>query len=270
MNASLSTIFVMPYPYSVFTELNMMVVRLSGATSLRDSKCSDLLAQWMPASPLNRARFSEAMDHAPLPAVHKTKVQAIRTHAEALFPAPYLIGLLLELGAPQSGFGVFSEYITRRGDAYTARTGLPFPQPIPTRDQFDATWKSLTAPLALSPPVECAHPPSSARCWPLRSWAQYVQSRPALCQSIDWTRPLTFVVRRDGYLCAGGSWSQLSIGLLNHGVKARTPAFLWVVGMVVTGDKDMVALGQIWAQVVQVCSLHFRVHMLFTIRPFII
>ena len=246
-----------------------MLVRLSGATSLRDSKCFDLLAQWMSSSPLIRARFTEAMDHASLPAVHKTKVQAIRTYAEALFPAPYLIGLLLELGAPRSGFRVLSEYISQ-GDAYTARMGLPFPWPIPTRDQFDAKWKSLTAPLALSPPVECAHPPSSGRCWPLRSWAQCVQSRPALCQSIVLTRPLTFVVRGDGYPCAGGSWSQLSVGLLNHGLKARTPAFLWVIGMAVTGDKDMVALGQIWAQVLKVCSLHFRVHKLFIIRAFII
>ena len=222
----------------------MMLVRLSGPTSLWDRKCSDLLAPWMSSSPLIRARFTEAMDHAPLPAVHKTKLQAIRTYTEALFPAPYLIGLLLELGAARSGFRVLSEYITRRGDAYTARTGLPFPRPIPTRDQLDATWKSLTAPLTLCPVVECADPPSSGRCWPLRSWAQHVQSLPALCRSFDWTRRLTFVVRGDGYPCAGGSWSQLSEGLLNHGVKARTPAFLWIIGMAVTGDKDMVALGQ--------------------------
>ena len=150
----------------------MMLVRLSGATSLRDSKCSDLLAQWMSSSPLIRARFTEAMDHAPLPAVNNTKVQAIRTYAEALFPAPHLIGLLLELGAPRSGFRVLSEYITRRGDAYTARTGLPFPRPIPTRDQFDATWQSLTAPLAWSPAVERSDTPSSGRCRPLRLWAQ--------------------------------------------------------------------------------------------------
>ena len=110
------------------------------------------------------------------PCVHKTKVQAIHMYAEALFPAPYLIGLLLELGAPRSRFRVLSEYITRRGDVYTARTGLPFPRSIPTRDQFEATWKSLTPLLALSPPVECADPPSSGRCWPLRSWAQYVPS----------------------------------------------------------------------------------------------
>ena len=119
-------------------------------------KCSDLLVQCMSSSPLIRARFTEAMDRASLPAVRKTKVQAIHTYAEALFP--YLIGLLLELGAPRSGLCVLYEYITRRGDVYTARTGLPFPRPIATRDQLDATWKTLTGPLALSPPVECADP----------------------------------------------------------------------------------------------------------------
>ena len=142
----------------------MMLARLSGATSLRESKCSDLLAQWMSLSQLIRACFAEAMHHTALPVVHKTKVQAIRTYAEALFPATYLIGLLLVLGAPPSGFRVLSEYITRLGGTYTARTGLPFSWPIPTRDQFDATWKSFTALLALSPPVECADPPSSGCC----------------------------------------------------------------------------------------------------------
>ena len=62
---------------------------------------------------------------------------------------------------------------------------------------------------------------------------------------------------------------QLSVGLLNHGVKARAPAFLWVNGMAIMGNKDMVALGQIWVQVLQVC-MHFRVHKLFIIRAFII
>ena len=109
----------------------MMLVRLSGATSLRDSKCSDLLAQWMSSSPLIRARFTEAMDHTPLPAVDKTKVQAIRTCAEVLFPAPCLIGLLLELGTARSGFRVLSQYITRRGDAYTPALGCPSHGPSP-------------------------------------------------------------------------------------------------------------------------------------------
>ena len=78
------------------------------------------------------------MDHAPLPAVYKTKVNAIRTYAEALFLFTHLIGRLLEFGATRSDFCVLCEYITRRGDVYTPRTRLPFPRPIPTRDQFDA------------------------------------------------------------------------------------------------------------------------------------
>ena len=93
-------------------------------------------------------------------------MQAIRTYAEALFPAPHIIGLLFELGAPRSDIRVLSEYFTRRGNAYTARTGLPFPRPIPTRDQLDATCKSLTAALVLSPPVECADPVSSGVAGP--------------------------------------------------------------------------------------------------------
>ena len=113
----------------------------------------------MSSSPLIRARFTEAMDHAPLLAVHKTKVQAIRTYAEALFPAPHPIGVLLELGAPRSGFRVLSGYITRRGDAYTARTGLPFQRPIPTRDQFDATWKSIDRSACVVPPGGMCRPP---------------------------------------------------------------------------------------------------------------
>ena len=60
--------------------------------------------------------------------------------------------------------------------------------------------------------------------------------------TIDWTRPLTFIVRGNAYPCAGGSWTQLSIGLLYHGAQGRTPVYLWVIGMAVCGDKDMAAL----------------------------
>ena len=120
--------------------------------------------------------------------------------------------------------------------------------------------------LRCPPPVECADPPPLGCYW---SWAQYVQSLPTLCKSFDWAHPLTVVVRGDGYRCASGSWSQLAIGLLNHGVKAKTPALLWVVGMAVAGDEDMTALGRIWAQVLQVCSLKCRVHTLFIIWTFL-
>ena len=70
--------------------------------------------------------------------------------------------------------------------------------------------------------------------------------------TIDWGRPLTFIVRRDAYPSAGWSWTQLSIGLLNHGKRGRKPACWWVIGMAVCGDKDMAALATIWAEKLQV------------------
>ena len=66
-------------------------------------------------------------------------------------------------------------------------------------------------------------PPASGRSWPVHSWARYMQSRPRLVDINDWDRPLTFIVRGDAYPSAGGSWTQLSIGLLNHGKRDVHP-----------------------------------------------
>ena len=131
--------------------------------------------------------------------------------------------------------------MTRRGAAYTAATGLPFPRPIPSHDRFMDTWKDL-----VKPPCPWRIPR------PLQSWARYIQSRPPLVDTIDWKRPLTFLLRGDAYPCAGGSWTQLSVGLLNHGARGRTPAHIWVIGMAVCGDKDMAALATIWSKNLQV------------------
>ena len=152
------------------------------------------------------------------------------------------------------GFRHVLEYMSRRGSAYADATGLPFPRPIPTWDTFTDTWKELVTRLHLRPPVSIPDPPASGRSWPLPSWAWYVQSRPSLVDTIDWTRPLTFIVCGDAYPCASGSWIQLSIGLLNHGARGRTPAYLWVIVMAVCRDKDMAALATIWADNLKVCG----------------
>ena len=115
-------------------------------------------------------------------------------------------------------------------------------------------WKELVTPLDLRPPVSVPDPPASGRSWPVPLWALYVQARPSLGDTIDWTRPLTFIVRGDAYPCAGGSLTQLSIGLLNHGARGPPPAYLWVIGMAVCGDKDMAALATIWVDNLKVCG----------------
>ena len=164
----------------------------------------------------------------------------------------------MDLNVPKGGFRHASEFMTRRGAAYTAATGLPFPRPIPSRDRFMDTWKELVKLLALGRPVSVADHPTSGRPWPLQWWARYIKSRPPLVDTIDWKRPLTFLLHGDAYPCAGGSWTQLSIGLLNHGAQGRTPAYLWVIGMAVCGDKDMAAPATIWSKNLQVYVVLFR------------
>ena len=245
---------VMPFSRDTLTELNMTLVRLSGAKSLRDPLVSQLLGEWVALSPLARARWSEATEVGYPSLIRDKQKEAVKQYASRLFPAPDLIGLLMDLKVPKLGLRHVSEYMSRQGSAYTAATGLPFPRPIPTRNTFTDTWKELVTPLDLRPPVSVPDPPASGRSWPLPSWARYVQSRPSLVDTIDWTRPLTFIMRGDAYPCAGGSWTQLSIGLLNHGVRGHTPAYLWVIGMAVCGDKDMAALATIWADNLKVCG----------------
>ena len=44
--------------------------------------------------------------------------------------------------------------------------------------------------------------------------------------TINWKRPLTFLLRGDTYTCAGGRWTRLSFGVPKHGAWARTPTYL--------------------------------------------
>ena len=230
----------------------MTLTRLGGAKSLRDPLVSQLLGEWMASSPLSNTRWYEATKVAQLPLIRNKQIEAVKQYDSVLFPAPELIGLLMDLNVPKGGFRHVFEFTTRRGAAYTAATGLPIPRPIPSRDHFMDTWKELVKPLALDRPVSVVDPPRSGRPWPLQSWARYIQSRPPLVDTIDWKRPLTFLLGGDAYPCAGGSWTQLSIGLLNHGARGRTPAYVWVIGLAVCGDKDMAALVTIWSKNLQV------------------
>ena len=42
----------------------------------------------------------------------------------------------MDLNVPKGGLWHVSDFMTRRGAAYTAATGLPFPRPIPSLDHF--------------------------------------------------------------------------------------------------------------------------------------
>ena len=239
-----------------------MLVRLSGAKSLRDPWVSHLLGEWVAHSPLAKARWAEATLGGYPSLIGDQQIVAVKPYASLLFLARVFIGLLMELHIRKTGFHHISECMTRRGAAYMAATGLRFPRPISSRGEYLDTWKELAKLLELGPPSSVAEPPDSGRSWPLQSSVQYLQSRPALVDTVDWPRPLTFILRGDAYPCAGGSWTQSSIRRLNHGRRARTPAYLWEIGMAMCGDKDMAALATRWADNLQVFG-RFLVHYFF-------
>ena len=78
----------------------MTLTRLSGAKSLRDSLLSELLGEWMASSPLAKARWYEATDVAQLAVIRNKQIEAVKQYAAVLFPAPELIGLLMDLNVP--------------------------------------------------------------------------------------------------------------------------------------------------------------------------
>ena len=186
---------VVPFSRDTLTDLNMMLVRLSGAKSLRDHLVSQHLGEWVASCPLARARWSEATEVGYPSLIRDKQKEAVKQYASHLFPPPDLISLLMDLNVPKVGFRHKKEYMSRLGSAYTAATGLPFGKRIPTREVFTDAWKELVTPLDLRPPVSIPDPPTSGRSWPLPSWVRYVQSRPSLVDTIDWTKPLTFIVR---------------------------------------------------------------------------
>ena len=130
---------IMPFSRDTLTKLSMTLVHLSGAKSLRDPSVSQLLAKWVASSPLAKARWAEATEVGYPSLIRDKQKEAVKQYASLLFPAPDLIGLLMDLNVPKLGFRHMSENMSRRGSAYTAATGLPFPKPIPTRDTFTDT-----------------------------------------------------------------------------------------------------------------------------------
>ena len=107
-------------------------------------------------------------------------------------------------------------------------------------------WRACCTPLQRAPPVTAGSPPASGCSWPDASWVNYMQSRNALRNGINYSRPPMFIVRRDAFPFAYGSWSHLGIAFANHGACASQPPYYWVIGMAVCGDKDMAQVGAIW------------------------
>ena len=96
---------VMPFPRDTLTDVNMTLVRLTGAKRLRDLLVSRLLGEWVASSPLARARWSEATEVGYPSFIRDKQKQAVKQYASHLFPPPDLIGLLMDLNVPRLASG---------------------------------------------------------------------------------------------------------------------------------------------------------------------
>ena len=92
--------------------------------------------------------------------------------------------------------------------------------------------------------------------WLWASWLRCIASHSPLCRKIDCSFPLTFIVRGDGYPCAGGEWSQLSISIVNMGLWGSIPACVSVIGLAICGDKQMATLATLWKVNIEVRFVH--------------
>ena len=96
----------MPFSRDTLLQLSMTLTRLSGAKSLRDSLVSQLLGEWVASSTLAKSRWYEATEVAQLPVIRNKQIEAVKQYASVLFPAPELIGLLMDLKSPRAASGM--------------------------------------------------------------------------------------------------------------------------------------------------------------------
>ena len=237
--------------------LTTHLVHLASAVGLRDGDLvGELIAEWAISSPHARRQFAVAVRLAQPSCVREIQQGAIAKYASEVLPPDECCELILNLRAPESAWRTLSEVYTLRGLKYTATTGLPFARPICFERAFQQRWQVLLAPLELAPAVSTSDPKATGISWPWASWLRYIASQPPLCRMINWSFPLTFIVRGDGYPCASGEWSQLSVSIANMGLWGRIPACVWVIGLAICGDKAMATLATLWEDNIKVCRAH--------------
>ena len=234
---------------------------LAGTTRLDDPKVAQLLVHW--AKKRNTKKVLEEVAHDALgDFLRNLRQKAVQEYAKELLPAEGVCSLVVTLGAPKRAFRDMSEYFKTRKQPFEAKTGLRFMSPLCTRKAFEAMWVKLLDPLKLDKPLHTETDlsgPIVSRSWPIVEWAKYVAGTPALAKEIDWSLPLLFIVRGDGYPTAGVSWTNLVISLANFGERARTPGFLWVLGLAAGAEKEVDCLATLWASNVQVrvpCNIY--------------
>ena len=184
---------VMPFSLDTLLELSMTLTRLSRAKSLLDPLVSPLLGEWVASSPLAKAPWYEATEVAQLPLILNKQIEAVKQYASVLFPAPDLIGLLMDLNVPKGGFWHVSEFMTRQGPRTPPQWASHSPAPslhVTASWTHGRSWSSRLPEIDPCPwriPPQAAAlgrcnrgPPTSNRVHPL--WPPSIGRGPSLCR----------------------------------------------------------------------------------------
>uniref|UniRef100_A0A7S1IVP5 Uncharacterized protein n=1 Tax=Eutreptiella gymnastica TaxID=73025 RepID=A0A7S1IVP5_9EUGL len=238
-------------------ELSSTLKRLTGATGLADPKVSTLLANWAQSHSHAKAAMKRAVQKGLGRWLEKLQVDAINEFGATLIPGDGACELLISMSAPKRAFRVLSKYFGQRTAAFTREKGWQgIKRPICSHAAFRAAWRRFAAALTLGPTLYNPGPPLYvAVYWPVHNWAEYINSRPPLLEHLDFTQPLGFILRGDGYPTAGASWTLITVSLTNFGEKARSPSFLWCIGLAACSEKDLEVVANLWVDNIQVTCL---------------
>ena len=237
-------------------QLSHALERITGAGSLSDPRVASLLERWGAAHAFHGKALGIAALAVRPPIVCEAVDTAVRGYAESLFTPRSVVELLLDLNAPRAGFRTLSKHLHRLNPPPTWSRS-PATRPLCTDKDFHAEWDSLLSAMHLDDPVSTDDPPATGVSWPLDEWAEYVQSREALAFDLEQAdAPIVIIVRGDGYPIGGEVFSQMCVGLANHGKQARRPAFCWVLGLAACHDNQMATLGELWKTNFEVFRAH--------------
>ena len=240
-------------------ELTGTLKKLTGATSLSDSRVSDLLSSWAASHPRARGALQRAAQQSLRGWLEKEQAAVLNRFASSLIPGDGACELLITMNAPKRAFRALSRYFSARMREFKAGSPFgPLKRPICSRAAFTEAWASFARALTLGHVEYREGPPLTVGLhWPLQRWAEYINSRPTLFNALDFSKPLHFIVRGDGYPTAGSSWAALTITLANFGEDARSPAYTWLIGLAVCAEKDIGTLGEPWKETIKVLSPPF-------------
>ena len=133
--------------------------------------------------------------------------------------------LIVAPGLSRAKYRHLLSFASAKQQAYFNATGVCVPNLFSGRRTVEDTWKSLTSLCTLESPTWYNNTVSMS--WPLEEWLEYVQSQDAIWDTVaDPQDGITLIIRGDGYLVAGCSWTQLNVSIMDHGRHARTTSHM--------------------------------------------